>query len=295
MARINPLAFAVNTARSIPIHLSIFRLRLRNRFSSALITGEDGPTVSLTTHGHRLKNVFLAIESIGRGSLKPSRLMLHLDVEEHVLHPLKTLQRLQRRGLEIHLSENLGPHTKIQPWIVNAPSFSVPHVVADDDILYPRWWLQRLETCFASDSVSIHAYRAHRMVAADDGMSLTPYDTWPPGLVKPSNLNFATCVSGVLFPPAFLQLMRDVGQGFRETCPRADDIWLNYLAVEHQIPIAQVAQESLHFAMIPGTQATSLSASNVFEGQNDEQIKSTFQPSTLERIVELERLGGYRS
>jgi hypothetical protein len=89
--------------------------------------------------------------------------------------------------------------------------------------------------------------------------------------------------------------MRDVGQGFRETCPRNDDLWLTYLAIEHGIPISQVARESLHFDVIPGTQVTSLNASNVFEGQNDKQIKSTFQPSTLERIVELERLGGYRS
>ena len=295
MVRINPLAFAANTIRNFPIHLFIFRLRLRNRYSRVSIIGGDGPTVSLTTHGHRLKDVFLAIESIARGTLKPSRLMLHLDVEKHVINPLKTLQRLQRRGLEIHLSENLGPHTKIQPWIVNAPSFSVPHVVADDDILYPRWWLERLSACFTSDPVSIHAYRAHRMVAADDGMSLTAYDTWPPGLGGPSNLNFATCVSGVLFPPAFLQLMRDVGQGFRETCPRNDDLWLTYLAIENQIPISQVAQESLHFDVIPGTQVTSLNASNVFEGQNDKQIKSTFQPSTLKRIVELERLEGYRT
>jgi len=295
MARINPLAFAVNTIRNIPIHLSAIRLRFRNRFSNDSIIGEDGPTVSLTTHGHRLKNVFLAIESIARGSLKPSRLMLHLDVEEHVTNPRKSLQRLQRRGLEIHLSENLGPHTKIQPWIVNAPSFSVPHVVADDDILYPRWWLERLKACYDSDSVSIHAYRAHRMVAVDDGKSLTAYDTWPPGLGKPSNLNFATCVSGVLFPPSFLQLMRDVGQGFRETCPRNDDLWLTYLAIENQIPISQVAQESLHFAVIPGTQVSSLNESNVFDGQNDEQLKSTFQPSTLKRIVELERLEGYRT
>ena len=295
MARINLLAFAVNSVRSIPIRLSIFRLRLRNRYSSSSITGEDGPTVSLTTHGLRLKNVFLAIESIARGSVKPSRVMLYLDVEEHVLHPLKTLQRLQRRGLEIHLAENLGPHTKIQPWIANAPSFSVPHVVVDDDILYPRWWLERLSMCAASDPESIHAYRTHRMVSADDGKSLTAYDSWPPGQNKPSNLHLATGCSGILMPPAFLLIMRDAGQGFRETCPRADDIWLAYLAVEHRIPISQVDQESLHFDVIPGTQVISLNASNVFEGQNDKQIKSTFQSSTLERIVELERIEGYRN
>jgi len=70
---------------------------------------------------------------------------------------------------------------------------------------------------------------------------------------------------------------------------------LAYLAVEHRIPISQVEQESLHFDVIPGTQVISLNASNVFEGQNDKQIKSTFQSSTMERIVELERLEGYRN
>ena len=68
----------------------------------------------MTTHGLRLKDVHIVIETIAKGTVLPSRFMLYLDVEEDVLHPNKALERLQKRGLEIHLAENLGPHTKIQ-------------------------------------------------------------------------------------------------------------------------------------------------------------------------------------
>ena len=144
MRKINLLAFLTNTIKKIPIYLMISRFVITNKFSQAPIINKKGPTLSLTTHGFRLKNVYLAIESIARGSLKPSRLMLNLDVEKDVLNPPKTLKRLKNRGLEIILSENLGPHTKLQPWLINNTEFDKPHVVADDDIIYPRWWLKKL-------------------------------------------------------------------------------------------------------------------------------------------------------
>jgi hypothetical protein len=92
----------------------------------------------MTTYGQRLKHAHIVIETIAKGTVPPSRFMLYLDVED-VLRPTKALKRLKKRGLEIHLAENLGPHTKIQWWIQNAPSFSRPHNVADDDIFYPNW------------------------------------------------------------------------------------------------------------------------------------------------------------
>ena len=242
----------------------------------------------MTTYGRRLKDVHVAIESIAMGMVLPSRFMLYLDVEEDVLHPTEALKRLKIRGLEIHLAENLGPHTKVQWWIQNAPDFSRPHVVADDDIFYPRWWLKRILDAAQHEPTSVMAYRAHRMVLADDKKGLTPYESWPPGIKGPSHLNFATCVSGVLFPPNFLEIMRNAGEGFRETCPRNDDLWLTFQSIEHSVGIGLVADESLHFDMIPGSQEVALHSTNVFEQQNDVQLGQTFLPSTYATLAEHE-------
>jgi len=48
----------------------------------------------MTTYGRRLKDVHVAIETIAKGTVLPSRFMLYLDVEEDVLHPTEALKRL---------------------------------------------------------------------------------------------------------------------------------------------------------------------------------------------------------
>lgn len=284
----NVKSYLRNVLTSVRVRLKFLRFGLRNRFTSSTILDPAGPTVSMTTYGRRLKDVHVAIESIAMGMVLPSRFMLYLDVEEDVLHPTEALKRLKIRGLEIHLAENLGPHTKVQWWIQNAPDFSRPHVVADDDIFYPRWWLKRILDAAQHEPTSVMAYRAHRMVLADDKKGLTPYESWPPGIKGPSHLNFATCVSGVLFPPNFLEIMRNAGEGFRETCPRNDDLWLTFQSIEHSVGIGLVADESLHFDMIPGSQEVALHSTNVFEQQNDVQLGQTFLPSTYATLAEHE-------
>lgn len=286
----NVKSYLQNHLKRILLPLRAFRLGLRNRFTSSSILHPAGPTVSMTTYGQRLKNAHIAIETIAKGTVLPSRFMLYLDVEKDVLHPTKALKRLMKRGLEIHLAENLGPHTKIQWWIQNAPDFSRPHIVADDDIFYPNWWLERILEAAQREPTSVMAHRAHRIVLSDDKKGLAPYNSWPPGIKGPSHLNFATCVSGVLFPPNFLEIMRKAGDGFRETCPRADDIWLTFQSIEHGVGIGLVAEESIHFDMIPGSQEQALHTTNVSEQQNDVQLRQTFLPSTYALLAEQERL-----
>lgn len=284
----NVKSYLRNLLSSILLRFRFFRLALRNLFTSSTILEPTGPTLSLTTHGRRLKDVHIVIETIGKGRVLPSRFMLFLDVEEDVLHPNKPLKRLQKRGLEIHLSENLGPHTKIQWWIRNAPDFSRPHIIVDDDIFYPVWWLERMMESSQREPTSIMAYRAHRIVLTDDRKGLMPYDTWPAGIKEPNHLNFATGCSGILFPPNFLEVLREAGDGFQDTCPRADDIWHAFLSIENGVGIGLVTDESIHFDTIPGSQEQALHLTNVSEQQNDVQLRQTFRSSTYEKLAEQE-------
>ena len=49
----------------------------------------------------------------------------------------ESLRRLERRGLEVRLTQNYGPHTKYYPSLADAIADGLPLVTADDDILYP--------------------------------------------------------------------------------------------------------------------------------------------------------------
>lgn len=286
----NVKSYLRNHLKRILLPLRAFRLGLRNRFASSTILDPAGPTISMTTYGLRLKDVHIVIETIAKGTVLPSRFMLYLDVEKDVLHPTKALERLKKRGLEIHLAENLGPHTKVQWWIQNAPDFSRPHIIVDDDIFYPKWWLKRMLEAAQQEPTSIMAYRAHRIVLSDGKKGLAPYNSWPPGIKGPSHLNLATGSSGVLFPTNFLQIMREAGDGFLETCPRADDIWHAFQSIEHGVGIGLVAEESIEFDNIPGSQEQALHTTNVSEQQNDVQLRQTFLPSTYALLAEQERL-----
>ena len=161
------------TLRRIEKLAQMARLELRNRFSRTSLLSEAGPVVSLTTYGKRAKTVYLAIESIGRGTALPSRLILWLDELDFFKDLPKQLRRLQARGLEVRLCENLGPHKKYYPYVESQDHFDLPLVTADDDILYPPGWLKGLVNGMRRYPGTIHCYRARVLALGSDGVA--PY------------------------------------------------------------------------------------------------------------------------
>jgi hypothetical protein len=269
--------------RQLRVRLRVAALGWRNRFSSAPITDAGGPVVSLTSFGQRLERVHLAIESIGRGSLLPGRLILWLDETPPDGGVTKNLTRLVSRGLEIRAAGHNGPHNKYYGYVSTESDFAVPLVTADDDILYPGGWLQILAAAHASAPDTIHCFRALRVPVTPTG--LLPYRAWPECTsAQASILNFATGVSGVIYPARFLRILREAGTGFADACPRADDIWLHAHAVRNDVAIHQLHTKSLHFLVVPRTQTVNLNSGNVSAGGNDQQIATTYSTQDIERL-----------
>jgi len=109
----------------------------------------------------RIDSVFLTIESIGRGELLPARIILWVDDPKVFASLPSSLRRLERRGLEVKLADNYGPHTKYYPYLTSEADIRHPLVTADDDILYPRGWLKGLAAAYALNDQVINCYRAH--------------------------------------------------------------------------------------------------------------------------------------
>jgi hypothetical protein len=261
----------VATART---RLTFYRLYLRNRRSNESLLDSVGPVLSLTTQPHRLELVHYAIESIARGTRKPSRLHLWITDEKSFSNLPTALQRLKSRGLEIHLTEDLGPHTKYYPYINRETGFDAPLVTADDDVIYPQEWLERLIQGYEANPSAIHCYRAHRIRMAN--ARPTPYNSWAPCRdTRPSHLNLLTGVSGAIYPPEYLLYLQQYGTDFTRCCPHSDDIWLTVIALRGGFKIAQLYDTPLLFTTIPKSQTKRLYNRNVMLGENQVQLMRT--------------------
>lgn len=263
----------------------VLPLLWRNLVSRRRVTSPgDGPVVSLTSFGSRTSRVFLAIESIGRGTVRPSRLVLWLDEAEQVTRPPRALRRLRRRGLEILATPDLGPHKKYFPYVRGLDRHTASLVTADDDTIYPRDWLERLVAAQSATPGHVICYRARRFSFGPDGQ-IAPYASWP--LVDddaPSPRVLPTGVSGVLYPPAMLDALRDAGEAFRRCAPRTDDIWLHATALRTGTSVRQIAPQPGLFPIIPGSQRESLVASNVHGSGNDDALRATYTDAELELL-----------
>ena len=270
--------------RLVRVRTKMTSLSLRNRISRQPIVGNVPAVVSLTTHGHRIELVYHAIESIGKGSERPKRVILWLDEPAALISLPPELVRLQKRGLEVKLSNNYGPHTKYHPYIESRPANSpLALVTADDDTVYPRQWLRGLVKALEKDPASVWCYRAHRLTFRD--RELQPYSDWSRASSSlASYRNFATGVSGVIYPPRMQDALKEAGLDFIKVAPRADDVWLHAMAVRTGCRVRQVGAVSQDYDIVRGTWAGGLVGTNV-AGGNDDQIRATYTETDVSKIL----------
>lgn len=249
------------------------------------ITGAVPVVLSITSHKHRLKGVFLTLASIASGTTRPQRVILWVDHQRDIDTLPRTLVILQRRGLEVRVGGPYRVHNKWYPAIEQGMLDGRPLVVADDDVFYPRRWLEQLWLAHQQDPTAIWGHRMHQMKIS--GGVIAPYGEWSPRHgTRPGPDVLLTGVGGVIFPPAFLRILSEEGTRFLELSPNQDDVWLTSRAIKHGFPRAQVGEKSLSPVTIPGTQGIALTRTNVV--RNDSQIAAAFADID---IASIERSG----
>lgn len=186
-------------------------------------------------------------------------------------------------GVEVRYRPDLGPQTKLLYAL--REHGDTPIVTADDDVVYPPFWLEELYASYRAAPQHIHCWRAHLIRLAEDG-GLAPYDTWDwlaPGVRGPSPLLFSTGTCGVLYPPgAFDERVSDLAM-MRQLCPTADDTWFKAMALLRGTATQKVRAESLAFPHIPGSEVRMLWTVNA--GCNDAQLAAVFSHYDLYRLL----------
>jgi len=243
-------------------------------------TDETEVIVSLTTHGRRLYEVYLAIESIFQGSVKPNRVILWLSAESKEKTLPLTLQNQAKRGLEIRYTDDIGPYTKIVPTLKAFPEAIV--VTIDDDILYPFDALEMLLTAHRSNPSAICANRVMDLKLNSSGHP-TSLPTWKElkGSTRISKQNFFEGVGSVLYPPHCFDSEVLNESLFLRLCPTADDVWLNVSALRLNIPIvpANCHYDGFPLLINESVQDSALWRTNNASGKtrNDIQLKAVLE------------------
>ena len=258
-----------------------------NKFKETGVTKEKrNPRliVSITSFGQRMYDVHFALYSLLNQTLKPDEIILWLGEKEfpHKEGNLpQSVLSLKNNGLTIKWCKDMGPYTKLIPALKEYPDDII--ITADDDIYYPRKFLELLYGAYLKEPQYIHCHRVHK-ITFDKNKNIQKYSKWirQASNIESSLCNFLTGAGGVLYPPN--SLYKDVlnDELFLKLSPTADDIWFWAMAVLNNTRINVIKNNIavLHFTNIERELGlngeTTLYRKNDIGGGNDKQLKNIF-------------------
>lgn len=243
---------------------------LITRFSPIAKGGKHGLpaeiVVSLTSYPPRFPTLHLTLRSLLSQDIAPDVLVLWVARADRAKLP-RNVEKLQRYGLTIKECPDWGPFKKIIPALEEYPDATI--VTADDDVFYPKGWLRRFVEEYR-DPDEVLCQRARR---ADVRM---PYKSWSLLLEPDAGHHvFPTGIAGVLYPPGTLASGVNDAEAFMRLCPKADDVWLYWMAARAGA-VHRLIEPVGEFTAWPKSQRAALWRTNQVDGGNDAQVGKMF-------------------
>lgn len=267
-----------------------FRLRSEILKFATLHTKEQGVSnaqlcdkeviVSLTTYDKRFYDVYLTIESIMQGTVKPNRIVLWLADEMKDQYIPLSLQRQTERGLEIGYTKDIRSFKKLIPTLKKYPESII--ITIDDDVLYEYDLMENLVNAYNADPCHVHGGRL-KCFNMDHHRMPEDYRQWKEvcqvGLPSPRNMCIG--VGGVLYPPHCFTEEVFNEAAFMDLCPRADDIWFWCMANMNGYSSDKIfthSRRGVDFLVNPDVQEFSLTKSNLAgSGENNQQLQNVIK------------------
>jgi hypothetical protein len=227
--------------------------------------------LSLTSYPPRFPTLALTLRCLLCQSVRPDRTILWIAPEDERELPRDVLA-LRDYGLEIRTTRDMGPFTKIIPSLQAYPEAII--VTADDDLYYWRTWLEELIRAWSGSMNEIVCHRANGIVLSLVGRP-RPYCEWPMGIPFQgrSVAVLPTGVQGVMYPPGSLSPKVLDSEIFMKLCPRADDIWLYWMARLEGSEFRSTGR-GRRLCMWRNSQKSALFHVNVLQNGNDVQIEA---------------------
>lgn len=233
----------------------------------AVSVGKPQVLISLTTIEYRLPRLHYVIRSILCQSVSFKKIVLWVH---HDLQPKlpASLLDLESERFEIRFSDSTSSHRKLVETLKIHPDEYI--VTCDDDLMYPRDWLERLlqEHAKHPDAVVAHMCRAFGF----NEQGLMPYKKWSSEqLGHSSDRTLAVGWGGVLYPPGCLY--KDVlnEELYMKLAPKADDFWFKAMAHLQGTKVYKSSCPNPEPLPILLTQKYSLMKSNIGDNDNCKQ------------------------
>lgn len=216
--------------------------------------------VSVTSYPKRFDVLHLTLTCLLNQTIKPDMVMLWVAEDDFKYLPEAVLN-LRTQGLRIRQTEDIKSYKKLIPALWEMPDAYI--VTADDDLYYPKNWLERLVDTAIAHPRRIIAHRVHRIHYLRNG-EMASYDQWKKDASRPSEGPeiFATGNAGILYPPGSLHpdVMRS--DLFMSLCQNADDLWFYWMA-RRQGSIVRRVSGHLRLIEWPGSQEDNLRSVNL--------------------------------
>jgi hypothetical protein len=183
----------------------------------------------LTSYPARFATLHLTLACLLDQSVRADRTLLWIARDDLSAVP-DQVRALEQRGLEIRTCDDLRSYKKLIPTLGAFPDAYI--ATADDDVYYPRDWLEELVG--GAEAGVIICHRAHRMKRLANG-KMAPYLDWQLNIQDERSRQrstdiLPTGVGGILYPPHSLHPRVTSRALFERLCPDGDDLWFYWCA-----------------------------------------------------------------
>lgn len=224
---------------------------------------------TLTTFPDRIDTVQYTIKSIFAQSLKPDRIILWLAEEEFQGRELPdSIRLLQARGLEIRYCENMFGHKRYYKLLPEQKRDELI-VMFDDDILFPKYLIERLVYTWKKNPHCVVCDRGQVMIMKD-GDVINP-GHWTAigkeGVKSPSFRILASPGGGCLIPYGALCKDATDPELIRKFAIKTGDIWLMFMAVQNDTKIIRTYRYHRIFILSEDQQTVQLGKDAIYNGR----------------------------
>ena len=221
--------------------------------------------VSLTSIPSRINSIHLVIRSLLKQTLRPKKIVLwvHKDLEKQLP---KRLQKLRSDLFEIKPTEGHSSHRKLVHSLKAYPK--TPIVTCDDDLLYPKDWLEKLWQCAAKHPDKIIANQT-RYIRYQENGTVKPYKQWTyPSRIEDPMAIIAIGAGGVWYPVDALNKAVTDQALYMRLAPKADDLWFKAMAILNHTATISPTRKSRTPIPIIGSQKVALKKTNIGADKN---------------------------
>ena len=231
--------------------------------------------VSLTSYGTRLSSCYLSIISILCQSVVPKEIFLFIGNESSKIKLPKRLTALQKYGLKIvYVDSDIKGHKKYYYIMKQRPESIL--ITIDDDCIYSYNTIKCLVKTHRQHPEAVVARRVHKITCREQ--HVLPYNNWiiewKGKQINPTHELIAIGVGGVLYPPYFAKPDLFDKKIIFKYALSADDIWLKFFELRHNIKVVWASNYRPHPISIPYTQNNGLYLDNVNNNKNDQVIQN---------------------